>query len=672
MNPYDETYVFHDGLNCPLPPHYIERHSDGRQMQLMRPDGTRVVKFAQEFPASHGIPLGTVAVTEVLRTALAFKIGEASARRMKSAMVRNNLHYKFVHPISDPTNPFHTSAKTIEDMQLIEGFQHILPGIQKKGYDDTMLKSLIQEAVGQVEKYSARARANILFVLITSDGDFSHEVGRIQQLGIDFVLIHNPDGHAKEAFLSLVDWHTGAWLRIVDEAQRARVAQNSSPPPPIAQAAQATYDWSREQRKVQQQQQQHPQQHWAAATPAPAATVRLTLLRESKAQIVDAVVIFRGTTRLGIFFEANQTGDRLVVSSFKEMLGDVVNPSVEAGIRIGDQIVEINGQQPASVDEALQMVGHARGGVRLRLLRTPMVNTVFEAVIHFTAATGLAMSLEQTRDRFLGVKAFDHLPEGVDNPSVQAGVRLGDKVLKINGKEPGSIGEAVHWLRHAEDSVKAPAAAASAAAALGRAPAPRAPPPSAAPGSFPAAQAKPAAMAPAVGGFGGLADLASKGDRVRLANANIFHYYKLFGKEHYFDPAVALIHPQLVTRYDVEEAPEGATGHGGKTKKNYFVYPAVAGHGSLPKDIPAPAVAAIRGVVEKIQQDSESVHGRRPMAVHDAIAASAVNCRVMPIIPGLKNDPVPRVPPTELEVFFVFHQADQPAYARHILPRIAG
>ena len=90
---------------------------------------------------------------------------------------------------------------------------------------------------------------------------------------------------------------------------------------------------------------------------------------ESKRKTVVAVIHFTATTRLGMVVNPEETGERLVISGFTDMPEGVSNPSVVAGVKIGDLILEIDGKMPAGVDESMQLLRSAKDSVRLTLLR---------------------------------------------------------------------------------------------------------------------------------------------------------------------------------------------------------------------------------------------------------------------------------------------------------------
>lgn len=234
--PYEVIEIFHDGANCILHKFYTKRI-----------DGTPGFKYAN-FPCNdagiptHGLPVGTTAVMETVRSALAVKIGSKEASALTDVELLENLEFYgyvlpevstrkkiFVDEKSDD-NIFRPSNITLEEMQLVPNFFHYVA--HKSGSDDQVLKDIINMQLKNITKNSdyteAAARKRVLFVLVTSDGDFSREIKKIHKAGVDFVLVHNPD-NVKSALLPLCGGsHTGSWLEIVEMAQQARVNLKST------------------------------------------------------------------------------------------------------------------------------------------------------------------------------------------------------------------------------------------------------------------------------------------------------------------------------------------------------------------------------------------------------------------------------------------------------------
>lgn len=71
---------------------------------------------------------------------------------------------------------------------------------------------------------------------------------------------------------------------------------------------------------------------------------------------------------IGVVVSDNAMG-QLVVSGFREMPQGLPNPSVEAGMEVGDILEQINGKTPANPQEAGALLRASKGATPITVLR---------------------------------------------------------------------------------------------------------------------------------------------------------------------------------------------------------------------------------------------------------------------------------------------------------------
>jgi membrane-associated protease RseP (regulator of RpoE activity) len=71
---------------------------------------------------------------------------------------------------------------------------------------------------------------------------------------------------------------------------------------------------------------------------------------------------------IGVIVSDSSTG-QLVVSGFREMPNGMPNPSLEAGMQVGDILEQINGKIPATPQEAGMLLKASKGATPFAVLR---------------------------------------------------------------------------------------------------------------------------------------------------------------------------------------------------------------------------------------------------------------------------------------------------------------
>ncbi len=216
LSPYDTIFIFHDGENCCLPSRFEERTSAGN---LVQTEGQ--ISFLQYPPPGQGSIKGTTIYQEVLREAIACKIGSHLAREMDVLKEVNHVEYYFVLR-HNPTNPFHPSQSTLDDLCLCEVRLINVPS--KKDSVDSKIKELMKNSVNLCKRFSPDALSRTLFVLISGDRDFSVDIVNVRRARIDIAVIHSLDHPLRKSVVTLLassNWSSCSWLNIVAKGRQA-------------------------------------------------------------------------------------------------------------------------------------------------------------------------------------------------------------------------------------------------------------------------------------------------------------------------------------------------------------------------------------------------------------------------------------------------------------------
>ena len=199
-----------DAENCPLPQGWTR-------------GGAPFVHPETRQPLGHID--GAAVVAEVLWRALATaqraRNGMASSEEALRAMVKSvNVTYHFVLN-RKPSFIFSPSEQTVKGLRSCS-VDVIDPG-SKKNDVDVKIKELMTRTITNLVQSTVEARESTIFVLISGDDDFSHEVRNAVRAGIDVVVLYNEDAPASAGFLANLRskaWAAGCW-REIDFAARA-------------------------------------------------------------------------------------------------------------------------------------------------------------------------------------------------------------------------------------------------------------------------------------------------------------------------------------------------------------------------------------------------------------------------------------------------------------------
>ena len=81
------------------------------------------------------------------------------------------------------------------------------------------------------------------------------------------------------------------------------------------------------------------------------------------------VTVAIGLSGIGLVVTDDDIANRIVVKDLRKMPGGAVNPSELAGIRVGDEVEMINGEAPATLQDAVNTLKTSRDSVTITVLR---------------------------------------------------------------------------------------------------------------------------------------------------------------------------------------------------------------------------------------------------------------------------------------------------------------
>ena len=83
------------------------------------------------------------------------------------------------------------------------------------------------------------------------------------------------------------------------------------------------------------------------------------------------VTVAIGASGIGLIVtdEESANGIVIIVKDLRKMPGGIVNPSEHAGILVGDEVEKINGETPATLKDAVNMLKNSQQSVTLTVLR---------------------------------------------------------------------------------------------------------------------------------------------------------------------------------------------------------------------------------------------------------------------------------------------------------------
>jgi PDZ domain len=83
------------------------------------------------------------------------------------------------------------------------------------------------------------------------------------------------------------------------------------------------------------------------------------------------VTVAIGASGIGLIVTDEETanGIAIIVKDLRKMPGGITNPSEHAGILVGDEVEKINGETPATLKDAVNMLKNSQQSVNLTVLR---------------------------------------------------------------------------------------------------------------------------------------------------------------------------------------------------------------------------------------------------------------------------------------------------------------
>ena len=222
--PYDNIYVFHDAENCYLPSKIEARDSSNKLIYLPNNGG---VKFVENVPGVGPIQ-GAYVYKEVIRTALACKIGREQAKNVNIVALDTNIYYHFVISPRALNTPFYPSESTIKDFVDIGGgnfYRHAPSDIKSNpSWADQKIKEIWDSQAEQCKKsFSREAIRRTLFILISGDRDFAPQIRNAVKTGLDVSIIFSMDSPIRPSMFEILEsheWATGNWLDIVRDSRK--------------------------------------------------------------------------------------------------------------------------------------------------------------------------------------------------------------------------------------------------------------------------------------------------------------------------------------------------------------------------------------------------------------------------------------------------------------------
>ena len=231
--PYDNIYVFHDAENCYLSSKIEARDSNNNVIKLPNNGG---VQFHDIVPGE--AIQGAYVFKEVIRTALACKIGREQAENVEITALDTNIVYHFVISPKAKNTPFYPSEGTFKDLGDIGGgnFHRHAPSDSKvpDGWADQKIKDLWDSQADLCKKnFSPEARKKTLFILISGDRDFATQIRNARKTGLDVSIIYSIDSPIRDSIFEILpsyEWATGNWLDIVRESRKRKQFFRPVPP----------------------------------------------------------------------------------------------------------------------------------------------------------------------------------------------------------------------------------------------------------------------------------------------------------------------------------------------------------------------------------------------------------------------------------------------------------
>ena len=211
---YRNIYVFHDVENCGMSRAIPQRDNNGAIIK----ENDKTLFYTTPPPGIGDVDANTV-YQEVIRAGYGCLVGQTIAASFDNV---NNLgptiHYYLVcNP--DKHNRYHPSNKCLRQCSRI--------GMELQYYDnnsnaDNKIKNLMQKVI-DLHGNNKESAKQTLFILVSSDRDFSQIVHQARTTGIDVAIIHSRFTPLRQSYVSILrslDWAPGVWDEIEIKARQ--------------------------------------------------------------------------------------------------------------------------------------------------------------------------------------------------------------------------------------------------------------------------------------------------------------------------------------------------------------------------------------------------------------------------------------------------------------------
>ena len=90
--------------------------------------------------------------------------------------------------------------------------------------------------------------------------------------------------------------------------------------------------------------------------------------RKEKTRLMVTVAI--GANGIGLIVTDDESSNHIIIKDLRRMPDNAVNPSEQAGIKVGDEVEKINGEAPGNLQDAVNALKNCKHSVTLTILRS--------------------------------------------------------------------------------------------------------------------------------------------------------------------------------------------------------------------------------------------------------------------------------------------------------------